>query len=122
MMPVIRHFSFLDCFSLLFKLKFIELIEILIDQGAQANPSDEYTSFDENTPQCHLLHFAADDNLIDVARVLIEKGKIPINKLDQSGWSPLHIAAGHNFIEFVRLLLKYKADINIKVCKHFKIS
>jgi len=70
---------------------------------------------DENSSGCYLLHFAADDGLIDIARLLIEKGKIPINTHDQTGWTPLHLAAGHNNLDIVKLLLEKEAEINIKV-------
>jgi ankyrin repeat protein len=83
-----------------------------MDHGAQVTiPSD----IDKNSSGCHLLHFAVDDGLIDIARLLIEKGKIPINTHDQTGWTPLHLAAGHNNLEIVKLLLEKKAEINIKV-------
>ncbi|UJR10135.1 hypothetical protein I4U23_014354 [Adineta vaga] len=78
----------------------IELIQILMDHGAQVSSSSGCQN------GCYLLHFAADDGLLDIAKLFIERGKIPINTLDQSGWSPLHIAAGHNHLEFVKLLEK----------------
>ena len=80
-----------------------------MDHGAQVKSS----SGNENG--CYLLHFAVDEGLINVAKLLIEEGKILVDTLDKSGWSALHIAAGHNFVDFVRLLEKYGADINIKV-------
>ncbi len=70
---------------------------------------------DENSTGCHLLHFAADDGLTDIARLLISTGKIPINTLNQIGWSPLHLAAGRNHLDMVKLLLENGAEINIKV-------
>lgn len=63
----------------------------------------------------YLLHYAADDGHIDIAKILIEKGKIPLNTLDKSGWSALHLAAGHNNLEMVKLLLGKGADVNVKV-------
>lgn len=77
-------------------------------------PPDADVSAKESN-QCHLLHFAADDGLTNIARVLIEKGQIPVNTLDQSGWTPLHVAAGHNHLEIVQLLLRNGAEINVKV-------
>jgi ankyrin repeat protein len=84
-----------------------------MDHGAQVTISSD---IQENSSGCHLLHFAADDGLIDIARLLIEKGKIPINTHDQTGWTPLHLAAGHNHLDIVKLFLENKAEINIKVC------
>jgi ankyrin repeat protein len=69
----------------------------------------------ENNNGCYLLHFAIDDGLVDMARLLIERGKIPVDTLDQAGWSPLHLAAGHNFLDMVKILVQNGADINIKV-------
>ncbi|CAF1118579.1 unnamed protein product [Rotaria sordida] len=91
-----------------------ELIEILMDHGAQVIFTPDMYVNHEYSMGCYLLHFAVDDGLIDIAKLLIEKGKIPINTLDQTGWSPLHLAAGHNYLDIVKLLLQYKADINIK--------
>lgn len=87
----------------------------MIDHGAKmASPSDASTN-EKDSNQCHLLHFAADDGLTNIARLLIEKGQIPVNTFDQSGWSPLHIAAGHNHLDIVKLLLQNGAQVNIKV-------
>ncbi|CAF0908438.1 unnamed protein product [Adineta ricciae] len=86
----------------------IELIQILMDHGAQVKSSSGAQN------GCYLLHFAVDEGLINVAKLLIEEGKILVDTLDKLGWSALHIAAGHNFVDFVRLLEKYGADINIK--------
>jgi ankyrin repeat protein len=86
-----------------------------MDHGAQVTLSSDLQAKDENSNKCYLLHFAADDGFTDIARLLIEKGKIPVNTLDQAGWSPLHLAAGHNHLDIVKLLLENGADINIKV-------
>lgn len=64
----------------------------------------------------YLLHYAVDDGLYDIAKILIEKGKIPLDTLDQSGWSALHLAAGHNNLQMVSLLLGKGADVNVRVC------
>lgn len=82
-----------------------------MDHGAQIIVPDDV----ETVSHCYLLHFAADDGLTDVAKLLITKGKIPINTIDQSGWTALHLAAGHNHSDLVTLLLENGADINIKV-------
>jgi ankyrin repeat protein len=86
-----------------------------MDHGAQVIPSPDMQISNDKSKGCYLLHFAVDDGLIDIARLLIDKGKIPINTLDQTGWSPLHIAAGHNYLDIVKLLLENGAEINIKV-------
>lgn len=63
----------------------------------------------------YLLHYAVDDGLYDIAKLLIEKGKIPMDTLDQSGWGATHLAAGHNYVEMIKLLIEKGADINIRV-------
>ena len=93
----------------------LDLIETLMDHGAQVIIPANIQITDENSNNCHLLHFAADSGLTDIGRLLIEKGKIPVNTLDQSGWSPLHLAAGHNHLDIIKLLLENGAEINIKV-------
>lgn len=101
----------------LFVVEFFRLdtVQMLMNYGARVTPSTDVDSSAKESNQCHLLHFAADDGLTNIARVLIEKGQIPVNTLDQSGWSPLHVAAGHNHLEIVQLLLRNGAEINIKV-------
>ncbi|CAF1027282.1 unnamed protein product [Adineta steineri] len=86
----------------------IELIQILMDHGAQV------TTTSETQNGCYLLHFAIDDGFMDIAKLLVERGKIPVDLLDQSGWSALHLAAGHNFADMVKFLVENGADINIK--------
>ena len=86
-----------------------------MDHGAQVTIPAGVEIDAENASSCHLLHFAADGGFTDIVRLLIKKGKIPINTLDQSGWSPLHVAAGHNYFEVVQVLLENGAEINIKV-------
>lgn len=70
----------------------------------------------------YLLHYAVDDGLYDIAKILIEKGKIPLDTLDQSGWSALHLASGHGNLQMVSLLLSKGADINVRVCFDLLIS
>ncbi len=86
-----------------------------MDHGAKLVLPEDQQLKDENASKCHLLHFAADDGFTDIARLLIEKGKIPVNTVDQTGWSPLHLAAGPNYIDILKLLLEHGAEINFKV-------
>jgi len=92
----------------------VELVTILMDHGAQLTPTPNMLANSQDQNVFYLLHYAVDDGLFDIAKVLIERGKIPINTLDQAGWSPLHLAAGHNNTEIVTLLMKNGADVNIK--------
>lgn len=57
------------------------------------------------------LHFAAADNDIEAAKNLIANG-YSLNIFDESGLTPLHIAAKNNNIEMMILLLKAGADVN----------
>jgi ankyrin repeat protein len=93
-------------------------VTILIDHGARVSPTAEMLANGQDKNAFYLLHYAVDDGLFDIAKLLIEKGKIPLNTLDQSGWSPLHLAAGHNNLEMVTLLLGKGADVNIRVCEN----
>jgi ankyrin repeat protein len=88
-----------------------------MDQGARVTPTAEMLANGQDQNAFYLLHYAADDGLFDIAKLLIEKGKIPLNTLDKSGWSPLHLAAGHNNLDMVVLFISKGADVNIKVCK-----
>lgn len=91
-----------------------ELITILLDHGARVTPTVDMLSNGQDQNAFYLLHYAVDDGLLEIAKILIEKARIPLNTLDKSGWSPLHLAAGHNNIEIVQLLLNNGADVNIR--------
>lgn len=92
----------------------LELIELLVEHGALLNATPEMFAEDEEKQPFHLLNFAVDDGLVDVAKYLLEKGQVPLNTLDYTGWAPLHLAAGHNNLELLNLLLEKGADANIK--------
>jgi len=92
----------------------IELIMMLMDHGARVTPTAEMLANGQDQKGFYLLHYAVDDGLYDIAKLLIEKGKIPLNTLDGSGWSPLHLAAGHNNLDMVSLLIEKGADVNVQ--------
>ncbi|CAM4771260.1 unnamed protein product [Rotaria magnacalcarata] len=104
----------IDLIAMAMNFNDIELIEILMDHGAQVTHVPDTKADDASSMGCYLLHFAVDSGLIDAVQLLINKGKIPINTLDQAGWSPLHLAAGHNYLDIVKLLLENNADVNIR--------
>lgn len=79
-------------------------------------PTPEMLASGQDQNAFYLLHYAVDDGLYDIAKILIEKGQIPLNTLDQSGWSALHLASGHNNSQMVSLLLSRGADANVRVC------
>lgn len=60
-----------------------------------------------------LLHFAAHDGRMDVARLLLSKGA-EVNSKDDAGFTPLHVAAFSDHAEIVELLLSHQADIDAK--------
>lgn len=90
----------------------LELVSTLIDHGAKVTPTDAMIASGEDLSSSYLLHFAVDDGLQDMAKLLIEKGRIPLNTVDVSGWTPLHLAAGHNNVELIKLLLEKGAELN----------
>jgi len=92
----------------------LELVTLLIDNGAQVAPPPDMLTSEQDLTGYYLLHYAVDEGNIDMARLLIEKGKAPLNLPDQSGWTPLHLAAGHGYAEIVDMLLKQGADVNVK--------
>ncbi|CAF0736281.1 unnamed protein product [Didymodactylos carnosus] len=92
-----------------------ELVSLLIENGARVTGSTSESILDSaNLMRYPLLHYAIDDGQEEMVRILVEKGKAPLNTLDQSGWSPLHVASGHGYLEIVRLLVDKGADINVK--------
>ncbi|CAF0906949.1 unnamed protein product [Adineta steineri] len=91
-----------------------ELITMLMDRGARVTPTPDMLADSDDQNALYLLHYAVDDGLLDIVKLLVEKGQIPLNTLDQSGWSPLHLAAGHNYVEIINYLLSKGADVNIK--------
>ncbi|CAF3404733.1 unnamed protein product [Rotaria socialis] len=103
-----------DLIAMAMNFNDIDLIEILMDHGAQVTHVPDTKADATSSMGCYLLHFAVDSGLIDAAQLLIAKGKIPIDTLDQAGWSPLHLAAGHNYLDIVKLLLENDADVNIR--------
>lgn len=86
-----------------------------MNHGAQVVPTPDMLANGEDQSSFYLLHYAVDDSLVEIVKLLVEKGKVPLNTLDQSGWSPLHLAAGHGNLELVTYLLSKGADVNIKV-------
>ena len=86
-----------------------------MEHGAQVVPAPDMLDNGQDQSAFYLLHYAVDDGLFEMATLLIEKGKVPLDMLDQAGWSPLHLASGHNNIDMVQLLLEKGAEVNTKV-------
>ena len=85
---------------------------MLLDHGAQL-------TIDGDHQGCHLLHFAVDRGLFDIAKLFLSKDRIPVDQTNERGWPPLHLAAGHNHLALAKLLLDHGADINFPVRNSF---
>ncbi len=59
-----------------------------------------------------LLHWAAQEGYIEIAKVLITVGA-DLNIKDDCGFSPLHKAVGENQVDLVRLLINNGADVDV---------
>jgi ankyrin repeat protein len=86
----------------------VDLVKTLIEQGgAKLNVMDEPERW---TP----LHFAADQNLVDVATLLIQN-KARVNISNKYKRMPLHIAAEKGNVDVARVLLQNKAQVNAEM-------
>lgn len=84
-----------------------EIVELLLDYGAQANLSLGHRDM---TP----LHHAIDNECYDVARILIEKGNVDLNKrVDEHGHTVVKNAIYRDDNRFLDLLLRNGADPDI---------
>ena len=81
---------------------------MLLDHGAQLAHVEDHAG-------CYLLHFAVDEGLTDVVKLFLDRKAIPIDTVNERGWSPLHLAAGHNHVDLVKLLVERGASVNIQV-------
>ncbi|KAL1632792.1 hypothetical protein SLS56_003282 [Neofusicoccum ribis] len=82
----------------------MEMVRSLVGHGADVNAKGG-SGF---TP----LRFAVTRGNVDVAAYLLEHGADSSEFLD--GLGLLHVAAQNNFLEMVKLLLKYRIDLDIK--------
>lgn len=83
---------------------------------------DDMTNLLINHPQIDLfacneygdnaLHYAVDNNRIDLVKLLLNKG-LDVNKKGQGGDTPLHNAVVYNRLSMVKLLLDHGADLSI---------
>ena len=67
-------------------------------------------TYDDSTLSS-LLSFASSSHHLTVLRMLLVRG-IPVDPADQAIRTPLCAAAKHNFVEGVRLLVQFGADVN----------
>lgn len=60
------------------------------------------------------LHLAAKAGHVNIINILLDTERINIDITDDGGWTPLIWAAEHMEVEAVKLLLKRKADPNLR--------
>lgn len=87
----------------------LEKIKSLLENSIDINALDE-NGFSA-------LHFAVQENHIQVVKYLLEKGaSVDSSSLEDpgefSGWTPLHLACLFGYLEIVKLLLENGADVN----------
>lgn len=91
----------LDCAA---EYSTVKVIEWLIDGGADINSI---------TKSGTALMWAARGGKIENVKYLLERGpKDFVNRKGESGWTPLHFAAGFGSVEITDLLIKKGADVN----------
>ena len=95
----------------------VEMVQVLLDLEADANIQNSYGCSPLNYDPIHSRRFdKAPDfrkSLANVARLLLDHGA-DINTRDDNGWTPLHKAASHKYIEVVRVLLEHGANVGEK--------
>jgi ankyrin repeat protein len=90
-------------FLLNFKYYFIDILELLLNNGANVHITDG-----DNRS---LLHIACDNGDISLVKYLLEKG-VSLKTKDKNGWTPLHIACGPaDDYELVHYLIQNGADL-----------
>ena len=93
------------------------IIDVLLKKGADVNAQDNQdTGF--NSP----LHLATERNMYKTVQKFLNNGGNPEFK-NQMGFTCLHIAARNGYLELVKILRNYSADIeNIRDAHGFTAS
>jgi len=82
-------------------------VKILLEQGVDPNKSD--------LEGVCALHRAVDNGNLEITQMLVKNKNCDINKADLSyGWTALHVAAMHNDMEIVKILLYRGAALNAR--------
>lgn len=77
----------------------------LLENGADVNVT--------NKDKENLLHLAVEFNALDVLKELCDSSGINVNAMSDYGKAPLYVAAEHDNIPAMRILLAHGADVNI---------
>lgn len=91
---------------LLLKFIFLEIVELLI----QHNSATKEQTTDEESGS--LLHVACDLGNADIAKLLVDRGKIEINIEDKWKIRPVHVAAAKGRLNILKYLHDQGADLN----------
>ena len=95
-----------------------ELMKLLLDRGADVNAA----SADGMTPFMAAagngIRSPAEDGMDDDAptavRLLLDTGKVDVNKTDKRGWAPLHGAAYRGNLAVIQMLVDAGAKLDVK--------
>ncbi|MBP7854490.1 ankyrin repeat domain-containing protein [Candidatus Babeliales bacterium] len=91
-----------DLFAAVYS-KNIKEVQKAIDEGADVKALDNR----QYTP----LHWAAKNNALDIAALLIKSGA-DVNALDNRQYTPLHFAVSANALDVAKLLIDNEANVN----------
>ena len=86
----------------------LELAEDLLRRDA-VDPDTRFLLGSEN--QVPAICLCVERGLYEMAKLLVEYG-CSINQVDSCGYTPLHLASSHQFIDLVRLLIHHRANVN----------
>jgi len=79
--------------------------ELLLSQGADVNW--------EHETKYRAIHFATNENRLNIAKLLIQHGA-HLNVQNDQGFTPLHFASLYGYAEMVELLLQHGAQVDIE--------
>ena len=85
------------------------IVEILLKNGAEPNTN----FFKKVSPLSWAIMRLKGEEQLGVVKTLI-KYRADVNRVDQSGALPIHIAAGNGKIKLIKILIKNGADVNAK--------